>query len=144
MSLSMATQLFTQFEPEDEPVKQRSIGTGIRFCPECQNMLVPRAPENREDPLMYHCEHCNRNDDVQMNRVYVNVLKRSSNDSYLSKRIVGDDPTLERVVKYCETCNEQRDCVIFMAPSLAGEEQFSHIFECTHCRTQWSDKDRLA
>ena len=137
----MASQFFTQdvpSGPEDgDVVKQRGVGTGISFCPECNNMLTPRAPTNRDAELYYYCAHCNRKEPAPSARVYVNILKRTAQESYLSKRSVADDPTLRRVLAYCPVCQDDRMCVVFLAPSLAGEEQFKQLLECCECRHQW-------
>jgi DNA-directed RNA polymerase subunit M/transcription elongation factor TFIIS len=100
-------------------------------------MLTPKAPEVREAGLIYWCKVCNRREPVSDNRVYVNLLKRTTEQSYLSKRNVGEDPTLERQFQFCESCERDTECVRFLAPTLAGEESFKLMFECTYCRHQW-------
>ena len=137
----MASQFFSMdlaSDAEADDMKQKGVGTGITFCPECNNMLTPHTPEG-SDELYYECKHCGRKELASSNRVYVNILKRTAEDSFLSKRSVADDPTLRRVQAVCPQCQDERTCVVFLAPSRAGEEQFKQLLECTDCRYQWHE-----
>ena len=142
----MASQFFTQEVREEESVKKRSLGAGIRFCSECRNMMVPKEPKERslDQPLQYHCAHCNRYEDAVDPRIYVNILKRSTEESYLAKRSVSGDPALERRIRECPQCQKDTVCVVFLAPSLAGEEKFQRLLECTECHHQWGDTETVS
>jgi DNA-directed RNA polymerase subunit M/transcription elongation factor TFIIS len=125
---------------DGEFAKRRSAGTGIRFCPECNNMLSARAPRDPSQPLTYHCKNCQRGEETTDNRVYVNILKRTSEQSYLLKRNISDDPCLRKERQLCPKCDRWMDCVLFMAPTLAGEESFQQLWECTYCHNQWKKR----
>lgn len=133
-----ASQYYTQ-EPSDE-IKKSSLGTGIHYCRECNNMMSPRAPQDRENGVLeFYCPHCNISEAASDNRVYVNVLKRTTENSFFTQKSIADDPTLRREVRYCEQCDQEVDCVFFMAPTLAGEESMTLMLECTKCHNQWKE-----
>lgn len=132
----MASQLFSSSQYQSE-TKQRSVGTGIHYCQECNNMMTPRAPENPDNGLEFYCAHCRITEQASDNRVYVNVLKRSKEESYIAQKFISDDPTLKRKQLFCRDCDNYNECVIFMAPTLAGEESLSLMAECTVCHRQW-------
>ncbi|KAH0793051.1 DNA-directed RNA polymerase II subunit RPB9 [Histomonas meleagridis] len=117
---------------------QKSVGTGIKFCKECNNMLVPKA-DQQNLRLMYVCKNCGHEEPAESNRVYINVLKRSSDQSYIAHRLIADDPTLKRRVAHCPNCQQDNDCVFFFAPTLAGTDTLSEMMECTVCHHQWTN-----
>lgn len=125
--------------PVDDLQKKRSVGTGIHYCRECSNMMIPRIPDDTSHTLQYFCTHCKIYEPADDNRVYVNVLKRTTEDSFISKKLISDDPTLRRETRRCEECDEDVDCVFFVAPTLAGEESMTLMLECTKCHNQWRE-----
>lgn len=126
----MSDQLFaaSQYETQEtsDEVAKSSLGTGIHYCRECNNMMSPRAPLDKEnEQLEFYCPHCNISETTSDNRVYVNVLKRTTENSFFAQRSIADDPTLRRETRFCKECDQDVDCVFFMAPTLAGEESMT-------------------
>jgi DNA-directed RNA polymerase II subunit RPB9 len=136
----MASQFFTQSATQPAPAKQRGLGAGIKFCPECNNMLTPRAPPDGTDLLLV-CQNCQKSYPTDERRIYVNILVRTSAQAYLAKRVISDDPCLRREDNYCESCEARTECVLFMAPTLAGQESFRQMWECSRCHHQWVSKE---
>lgn len=102
-------------------------------------MMTPKRPENRDDPLKYYCKHCNYMEDATDSRVYVNVLKRTTEESFISQRLIADDPTLKKRRHKCDYCDRWTECVFFMAPTLAGESSMTQMLECSVCHHQWKE-----
>jgi len=122
-------------EPATVP-KTKISGAKIYFCESCQGVLQPRPPQNRSKGLEYTCPHCNISVDIDDNRVYAHVLKRNQNSSVLSSNLISEDPTLKRKIRHCENCEREVEVVLFLAPTLAGEETMKQMMECTICRHQ--------
>lgn len=140
----MASQFFTQsaFTPVEE-AQPKSEGTGIQFCPECSNMMIPKAPEQRNDPLLYVCGHCGRKEPAGSARVYVNILKHDASSSKSTGQALSNDPALRRLTTVCPGCETERVVVVLMAPKVNGQDQLRQMFECTLCHRQWMDNEGL-
>lgn len=136
----MSSQFFAATQPtlKSQEQNKKSVGTGIQFCPECNNMLVPKA-DQQEGVLKYICHNCSYEKVAESNRVYINVLKRTSEQSYLTRSCISSDPTLKRNYATCPECGQYCECVFFFAPTLAGEESLTEMMECTNCKYQWSN-----
>lgn len=109
----------------------RSAGAGIHFCKECNNMLVPTAPENRDDPLKFKCTRCGYEEVATDNRVYINIIKRSEDQMYSQKRNSSADPTLRRGRSYCSRCMAEVECVFYMTTGVSGEDTMKEWAQCT-------------
>lgn len=136
----MSSQFFAPTQPTYRAPNtgKQSVGTGIEFCPECNNMLEAKA-DPQEGILKYICRNCSFEKPAASNRLYINVLKRTSEQSYLTKSCISSDPTLKRECATCPECGQYGDCVFFFAPTLAGEESLTEMIECTQCKFQWSN-----
>lgn len=62
----------------EAPVVEKKSGgpkfVGIKFCPECNNMLYPK--EDRDNKiLLYTCRHCEYNQPADNPCIYVNKIE---------------------------------------------------------------------
>jgi DNA-directed RNA polymerase subunit M/transcription elongation factor TFIIS len=99
-------------------------------------MHTPRAPLDRGE-LTLACAYCHKEQPAEDNRIYVNILKRQTGQSYLATRTLREDPCLRRDTLEGRDCERRTECVLFMTPTLAGEESFKQMYERSACHHQW-------
>uniref|UniRef100_A0A915LYG5 TFIIS-type domain-containing protein n=1 Tax=Meloidogyne javanica TaxID=6303 RepID=A0A915LYG5_MELJA len=100
---------------------------GIKFCPECNNMLYPR--ENKEfRRLMYVCRNCEHSQIADNPCIYVNRLTHEVDELTQIVADVVHDPTLPRTEEHeCPKC-AKREAVFFQAQSRRAEEEMRLYF----------------
>ena len=89
---------------------------GIRFCPECNNMLYAKEGESVR-MLTYTCRNCNHMQLADNRCVYVNKLARRMDELTQIVADVMRDSTLPRSEEHdCAKC-AHREVVYFQAQS---------------------------
>ncbi|KAL0281383.1 UNVERIFIED_CONTAM: hypothetical protein PYX00_002385 [Menopon gallinae] len=113
---------------------------GIRFCPECNNMLYPK--EDKENhALLYACRNCDYKQLADSNCIYVNKIMHEIDELTHILSDVISDPTLPRTGEHpCPKCN-QREAVFFQAQTRRAEEEMRLYYVCTnqHCCHRWTE-----
>ncbi|KAF1752177.1 hypothetical protein GCK72_018731 [Caenorhabditis remanei] len=111
---------------------------GIKFCPECNNMLYPR--EDKESRvLMYSCRNCEHREVAANPCIYVNKLVHEIDEL---TQIVADiihDPTLPKTEEHpCSKCGK-RKAVFFQAQTKKAEEEMRLYYVCAYCQHRWTE-----
>ncbi|CAB3397749.1 unnamed protein product [Caenorhabditis bovis] len=113
---------------------------GIKFCPECNNMLYPR--ENKEERvLMYMCRNCEHKELSDNPCIYVNKLVHEIDEL---TQIVADiihDPTLPKTEDHpCPKCGGTL-AVFFQAQTKKAEEEMRLYYVCAvpGCQHRWTE-----
>ncbi|KAK6633871.1 DNA-directed RNA polymerase II subunit RPB9 [Polyplax serrata] len=113
---------------------------GIRFCPECNNMLYPK--EDKENHiLLYACRNCDYKQAADSNCIYVNKIMHEIDELTHIVSDVISDPTLPRSEEHpCPKCNN-RLAVFFQAQTRRAEEEMRLYYVCTnqHCCHRWTE-----
>uniref|UniRef100_A0A0M3K2E3 Ragulator complex protein LAMTOR2 homolog n=1 Tax=Anisakis simplex TaxID=6269 RepID=A0A0M3K2E3_ANISI len=93
---------------------------GIKFCPECNNMLYPKEDkENRQ--LLYACRNCDHKQVSENPCIYVNKLMHEIDELTQIVADVIHDPTLPKTEDHpCPSCG-YREAVFFQAQSRRAE-----------------------
>ncbi|VDN92946.1 unnamed protein product [Brugia pahangi] len=93
---------------------------GIKFCPECNNMLYPKEDkENRQ--LLYACRNCDHKQLSENPCIYVNKLMHEVDELTQIVADVVHDPTLPKTEDHpCPMCRG-REAVFFQAQSRRAE-----------------------
>nr|CAG4641359.1 EOG090X0J86 [Eulimnadia texana] len=104
---------------------------GIRFCPECNNMLYPK--EDKESRvLMYACRNCDYKQMADNNCVYVNKVMHEIDELTQIVADVISDPTLPRTEDHpCPKCSN-REAVFFQSASRRAEDEMRLYYVCTN------------
>ncbi|KAJ5074967.1 DNA-directed RNA polymerase ii subunit rpb9 [Anaeramoeba ignava] len=105
--------------------------SGIKFCPECNNMLRP-AEDRKEKKLRYVCDNCHHSEYSENARIYVNHIKTYQLEETDLHLDYGSDPTLPRTDRECDSC-QQTEAVFFQVPNRKGEETMELEFRCVGC-----------
>ena len=125
-----------------EPVKQ-GLGAGIKFCPQCNNMLYPRAPEDKTSKeLLYECKRCGHSESSSDTCIYVNILKYDNEAGNISKKYITADPYLKKSKHFCPFCMKVVDCVFYLDESIAGGDSMKEFCECTEIPDHIWPKDQ--
>ncbi|CAL8093776.1 unnamed protein product [Orchesella dallaii] len=113
---------------------------GIKFCPECNNMLYPREDkENRQ--LLYACRNCDYKQLADNNCIYVNKITHEIDELTHIVSDVISDPTLPRTEDHpCPKC-QSKEAVFFQAQTRRAEEEMRLYYVCTnqHCTHRWTE-----
>ncbi|XP_063678381.1 DNA-directed RNA polymerase II subunit RPB9-like [Bolinopsis microptera] len=113
---------------------------GIKFCPECNNMLYPKE-DKQNKKLMYHCQNCEHVERADNNCIYVNKITHEIDEL---QNIVGDvitDPTLPRTQDHpCPRCS-QCLAVFFQAQSSIADQGMRLYYVCCNqqCNHKWTE-----
>jgi len=113
---------------------------GIRFCPECNNMLYPKEDkENRA--LLYACRNCDFKQLADNHCVYVNKIMHEVDELTQIVADVISDPTLPITKDHpCAKCCN-RSAVFFQSQSRRAEEEMRLYYVCTNsqCTHRWTE-----
>uniref|UniRef100_A0A915JBY8 TFIIS-type domain-containing protein n=1 Tax=Romanomermis culicivorax TaxID=13658 RepID=A0A915JBY8_ROMCU len=113
---------------------------GIKFCPECNNMLYPKEDkENRI--LLYACRNCEHKQAADNPCIYVNKLMREIDELTQIVPDVIHDPTLPKTQDHpCPRCSH-REAVFFQAQSIRAEDEMRLYYVCTNqsCTHRWTE-----
>ncbi|CAD5224390.1 unnamed protein product [Bursaphelenchus okinawaensis] len=113
---------------------------GIKFCPECNNMLYPR--ENlHEKVLMYACRNCDHAEYADNQCIYVNRIHHQVDELTQIVSDLREDPTLPKTDNHpCPACGH-RNSVFFHAQSRRAEEEMRLYYVCINatCGHRWTD-----
>ncbi|CAI2355289.1 unnamed protein product [Caenorhabditis sp. 36 PRJEB53466] len=113
---------------------------GIKFCPECNNMLYPREDKEAR-VLMYACRNCEHREVAVNPCIYVNKLVHEIDEL---TQIIGDiihDPTLPKTEEHsCPKCHRKK-AVFFQAQTKKAEEEMRLYYVCAHddCKNRWTE-----
>ena len=119
------------------------LGAGMKFCPQCSNMLYPKAPEEKgSKQLIFECKRCGHTETSSDTCIYVNVLKHDNDTSYSSKKNITADPCLRRGKFYCPYCHKTVYCVFYLDEALAGGDSMKEFCECTENPSHVWQKDK--
>uniref|UniRef100_A0AC35EW17 DNA-directed RNA polymerase subunit n=1 Tax=Panagrolaimus sp. PS1159 TaxID=55785 RepID=A0AC35EW17_9BILA len=132
------SQMSDEFMEEDDESKKKF--SGIKFCPECNNMLYPR--ENKDErKLNYTCRNCDHSEDAENPCIYVNKLMHEIDELTQIVADVVNDPTLPKTYDHvCPKC-QNKQAVFFQAQSRRAEEEMKLYYVCTNreCNHRWTD-----
>ncbi|TKR69744.1 hypothetical protein L596_021858 [Steinernema carpocapsae] len=110
---------------------------GIRFCPECNNMLYPREDkENRQ--LIYACRNCDHKQVAENPCIYVNKLLHEVDE--LTQINADHDPTLPKTKEHqCPACHNKG--AVFFQENRRADEEMRLYYVCTEpsCYHRWTD-----
>ena len=113
---------------------------GIRFCPECNNMLYPREDKQNKQ-LMYACRNCDYRQIAENNCIYVNKITHEVDQlTNINSDVIGD-PTLPRSDTHlCPKCH-YRKVVYFQSDSFRDENEMKLYYVCCNpeCVHRWTE-----
>jgi len=125
------------------PKKRKHIG--IKFCPECNNMLYPH--ENKDEKrLMYRCQvyGCGYVEAATSNCIYINRMAQDVDTLLLLNSDMASDPTLQHTSGRMEACPEcdHDDAVFFQTLANRDVSGMRLYFVCTNpaCGHAWVSK----
>lgn len=118
---------------------QQAAFKGMRFCPECDNMLEPK--EYSQDDrffLQYECKLCNRSqralEGSEMdNCVYRTDFTMRTENLQVDPECI-KDPTLARRRDICCKWCQHNEAVSF---TQVTKDRLNLIFVCTRCAKHW-------
>uniref|UniRef100_A0A7E4UXN3 DNA-directed RNA polymerase subunit n=1 Tax=Panagrellus redivivus TaxID=6233 RepID=A0A7E4UXN3_PANRE len=123
---------------EEDPAKKKF--TGIKFCPDCNNMLYPREDKEHQR-LMYTCRNCDHSEQAESPCIYINKLMHEIDELTQIVADVVNDPTLPKTYDHvCPNC-DLKEAVFFQAQSRRAEEEMKLYYVCTNreCNHRWTD-----
>ena len=113
---------------------------GIRFCPECNNMLYPKEDKQLKR-LMYSCRNCDYRQIAENSCIYVNNITHEVDQlTNVNPDVIGD-PTLPRSdEKCCPQCHH-RKVVYFQSDSFKSEDEMKLYYVCcnSECAHRWTE-----
>eukprot|EP00245_Coleochaete_scutata_P005620 TRINITY_DN19281_c0_g1_i1.p1 TRINITY_DN19281_c0_g1~~TRINITY_DN19281_c0_g1_i1.p1 ORF type:complete len:115 (+),score=8.58 TRINITY_DN19281_c0_g1_i1:95-439(+) len=113
--------------------------SAMKFCRECNNILVPT--ENKEErTLMFTCRNCDHQEPAEANCVYRNEVIHTADEKTQVLQDVASDPTLPRTKSVrCAKCRHGE--AVFFQATARGEEGMTLFFVCcnTNCNHRWRD-----
>ncbi|CAJ0591070.1 unnamed protein product [Cylicocyclus nassatus] len=113
---------------------------GIKFCPECNNMLYPREDKEHRQ-LMYACRNCDHKQIADNPCIYVNKLVHEVDELTQICADVVHDPTLPKTEDHpCPKCGGTQ-AVFFQAQTRRAEEEMRLYYVCmdTTCSHRWTE-----
>ena len=113
---------------------------GIRFCPECNNMLYPKEDKENKQ-LMYACRNCDYKQFAENNCVYLNKIMYEVNQLTNINTDIIADPTLPRSNNQpCPKCHQTR-VVYFQSDAYIYEDEMRLYYVCTNvdCTHRWTE-----
>jgi DNA-directed RNA polymerase II subunit RPB9 len=125
-----------------EKKKSRSTTdfVGIKFCPECNNMLYPREDKQNKQ-LMYACRNCDYKQIAENNCIYVNKITHEVDQlTNINSDVIGD-PTLARSDDHCCPKCHYHKVVYFQSDSFKNDDQMKLYYVCTNveCVHRWTE-----
>ena len=121
--------------------KGNNLGfVGIRFCPECNNMLYPREDKQNKQ-LLYACRNCDYRQIADNNCIYVNrITHEVDNLTNINSDVIGD-PALPRSDDHCCPKCHYRKVVYFQSDSFKTEDEMKLYYVCTNpeCVHRWTE-----
>uniref|UniRef100_A0A1I7T2N8 DNA-directed RNA polymerase subunit n=1 Tax=Caenorhabditis tropicalis TaxID=1561998 RepID=A0A1I7T2N8_9PELO len=123
---------------QEEDGKSGPKFVGIKFCPECNNMLYPR--EDKESRvLMYSCRNCEHREVAANPCIYVNKLVHEIDELTQIVTDIVHDPTLPKTEEHpCPMCHKSK-AVFFQAQTKKAEEEMRLYYVCSHCKHRWTE-----
>ncbi|CEF68125.1 DNA-directed RNA polymerase II subunit RPB9 [Strongyloides ratti] len=113
---------------------------GIKFCPECNNMLYPQEDKERRK-LQFACRHCDFRQDDDSNCIYVNKLIQDVDELRHIVPEIYQDPTLPTTEEHpCPVCGNQQS-VFFHAQTRKAEDEMRLYYACKNpeCCHRWCE-----
>jgi len=115
-----------------------SVGIGIQFCGECNNILYPKEDRVKKI-LLYACRNCEFVMESANPCVYKNMVLHKENELLNVHADVAQDPTLPRTTDHsCPMCHH-KVAVFFQAQS-TNSEDMNLYFCCANenCGHRWT------
>mmetsp|Transcript_4942 Transcript_4942/g.8791 ORF Transcript_4942/g.8791 Transcript_4942/m.8791 type:complete len:110 (+) Transcript_4942:126-455(+) len=107
------------------------------FCPQCSNILYPRA--SAEKVLKLTCKNCNYEETASTGIIYRHEVLHSMSERSAIISDVTTDPTLPRTKEVsCPQCQNQ-EAVFFQSTSRSDAEAMTLFFVCTGCGHRWRE-----
>uniref|UniRef100_A0A1I7XG92 DNA-directed RNA polymerase subunit n=1 Tax=Heterorhabditis bacteriophora TaxID=37862 RepID=A0A1I7XG92_HETBA len=113
---------------------------GIKFCPECNNMLYPREDKEHRQ-LLYSCRNCEHKQVADNPCIYVNKLMHEVDELTQIVADVVHDPTLPKTEDHpCPKCGYNQ-AVFFQAQTRRAEEEMRLYYVCmdSTCGHRWTE-----
>jgi DNA-directed RNA polymerase II subunit RPB9 len=120
----------TRLGAMDGPTEESKV-VKLRFCPETNDLLYPKAEENE---LTYVCQSSEYVERPPKNEwcVYRRVVKHTVKDKSVVLTDVRSDPTLPKETNVtCPNCGAN-EAVIFCSSSERGMTLFLNCVSCAH------------
>ncbi|KAF8152956.1 hypothetical protein B0H34DRAFT_721617 [Crassisporium funariophilum] len=109
----------------------------LHFCQECNNLLYPKADEQRRI-MVYGCRICQYDEIVENKLVYRNDLLTVTKEQVGVTTDLGADATLAHSNISCPKCGHD-DAVIYQDQSKRKETRMILFFVCTKCNHSFTD-----
>ncbi|CAD5232459.1 unnamed protein product [Bursaphelenchus xylophilus] len=113
---------------------------GIKFCPECNNMLYPR--ENYDERrLMYACRNCDHTEFAESSCIYTNRIHHRVDELTQIISDLREDPTLPKTDNHpCPRCGHKQS-VFFQAQTRRAQDEMRLYYVCNNvaCGHRWTD-----
>ncbi|KAN0111657.1 hypothetical protein V8E52_008218 [Russula decolorans] len=111
----------------------------LHFCSECNNLLYPKAEQQRRT-MVYACRICpNVDETVDSGLVYRNDLLNITKEQAGVTTDLAQDPTLAHTKIACPNCGRE-DAVFYQDQSKRKETRMIHFYVCTRCNHNFQDK----
>ncbi|KAI0289993.1 hypothetical protein BC826DRAFT_1029456 [Russula brevipes] len=111
----------------------------LHFCSECNNLLYPKAEQQRRT-MVYACRICPSVDEtVDNGLVYRNDLLNVTKEQAGVTTDLGQDPTLAHTNIACPHCGHE-DAVFYQDQSKRKETRMILFYVCTRCNHNFQDK----
>ena len=113
---------------------------GIKFCPECNNMLYPKEDKQNKQ-LLYACRNCDYKALAINNCIYINKITTDVNELANINTDVIEDPAMPRSYDHpCPMCH-RREAVFFQSDSVKAEDEMKLYYVCTkdNCKHRWTE-----
>ncbi|KAL5514591.1 hypothetical protein ACEPAG_1907 [Sanghuangporus baumii] len=112
--------------------------SSLHFCSECNNMLYPKADQQRR-VMVYACRICDYDEIGENKCVYRNDLLTVTKEQMGVIADVASDPTLSHSTdQTCPNCGHH-DSVYFQDQSKRRETRMILFYVCTNCSTPFTD-----
>ncbi|KAF8491831.1 hypothetical protein F5888DRAFT_1619644 [Russula emetica] len=116
-----------------------SLQASLHFCSECNNLLYPKAEQQRRT-MVYACRICpNVDETVDSGLVYRNDLLNITKEQAGVTTDLAQDPTLAHTNVACPNCGHE-DAVFYQDQSKRKETRMIHFYVCTRCNHNFQDK----
>eukprot|EP00002_Diphylleia_rotans_P033111 TRINITY_DN700_c0_g1_i2.p1 TRINITY_DN700_c0_g1~~TRINITY_DN700_c0_g1_i2.p1 ORF type:complete len:139 (-),score=29.02 TRINITY_DN700_c0_g1_i2:224-640(-) len=114
----------------------------IRFCDECNNILLPRITNSDTIPkLQYECRVCVSSQEPQSTLIVRKFYKEEKESGYRFSRDMIHDPSLPSVPQKCHQCDAE-DAVSVQARRLGRKDLgLAVCFICKSCLNCWLDPE---
>ncbi|KAJ7766358.1 hypothetical protein DFH07DRAFT_809690 [Mycena maculata] len=109
----------------------------LHFCSECNNLLYPKADEQRRI-MVYACRICTYDELVENKCVYRNDLLTVTKEQVGVTTDLGTDPTLAHSNIPCPKCGHD-DAVLYQDQSKRKETRMILFYVCVKCNHSFTD-----